>query len=56
MYSSTFPTLATPAGAIPTDAPEWNRQRHSQMPSQRYRDVYSRVPVPLTTRDWPSTG
>lgn len=54
MHSSTFPTLATPAGAIPADAPEWNRQRHSQMPSQRYRDVYSRVPVPLTTRDWPS--
>nr|WP_208618004.1 2-isopropylmalate synthase [Gordonia lacunae] len=24
------------------------------MPSHRYRDVYSRVSVPLTTRDWPA--
>ncbi|MEU4016750.1 2-isopropylmalate synthase [Microbacterium sp. NPDC028030] len=54
MHSSTFPTLATPAGEIPAEAPEWNRQRHSQMPSQRYRDVYTRVPVPLAARDWPS--
>ncbi|MGV9747563.1 2-isopropylmalate synthase [Rhodococcus zopfii] len=54
MPSRTFPTLATPAGPIPTDAPAWNRQRHSQMPSHRYRDVYSRVEVPLTTRDWPA--
>ncbi|WP_341865040.1 2-isopropylmalate synthase [Gordonia lacunae] len=39
---------------IPAGAPAWNRQRHSQMPSHRYRDVYSRVSVPLTTRDWPA--
>ncbi|MBD8478346.1 2-isopropylmalate synthase [Microbacterium sp. CFBP 8794] len=54
MNSSPFATLATPAGPIPADAPVWNRQRHSQMPSQRYRDVYSRVPVPLTARHWPA--
>ncbi|MGW2183293.1 2-isopropylmalate synthase [Streptomyces sp. NPDC001732] len=53
MTSSTFPTLSTPAGPIPADAPAWNHQRHSQMPSHRYRDVYFRVPVPLTSRDWP---
>jgi 2-isopropylmalate synthase len=46
--------LTTPAGPIPADAPVWNRQRHSPMPSQRYRDAYSRVAVPLTGRDWPS--
>lgn len=54
MTTSTFPTLSTPAGPIPADAPSWNQQRHSQMPSHRYQDVYSRVPVPLTTRDWPA--
>ncbi|MGC7101314.1 2-isopropylmalate synthase [Amycolatopsis lurida] len=32
----------------------WNRQRPSRMPSHRYRDVYSRVDVPLTGRSWPS--
>ncbi|WAL68411.1 2-isopropylmalate synthase [Amycolatopsis cynarae] len=35
------------------EPPVWNRQRPSRMPSHRYRDVYSRVPVPLTDRDWP---
>ncbi|MGX5695442.1 2-isopropylmalate synthase [Agromyces soli] len=54
MTSSTFQTISTPAGPIPADAPAWNRQRHSQMPSHRYRDVYSRVEVPLATRDWPA--
>lgn len=54
MTTSTFPTLRTPAGAIPDTAPTWNRQRHSQMPSHRYQDVYSRVPVPLTSREWPT--
>ena len=52
--SRAFPTLATPSGALPDDAPHWNRQRPSQMPSHRYRDVYSRVAVPLQTRTWPS--
>ena len=54
MPSSTFPTFSAPAGPTRPDAPAWDRQRHSQMPSDRYRDVYSRVAVPLTDRDWPS--
>ncbi|PRY12841.1 2-isopropylmalate synthase [Kineococcus rhizosphaerae] len=32
----------------------WNRQQPSPMPSHRYRDVFSRVDVPLTGRTWPS--
>lgn len=32
----------------------WNRQTASPMPSHRYRDVYGRVEVPLTQRDWPN--
>lgn len=56
MNSTTFPTLSTPAGPVPAEAPAWNRQRHSQMPSHRYTDVYSRVAVPLTAteREWPT--
>jgi len=54
MTSTPFPRLSTPAGPIPADAPAWNRQRASQMPSHRYRDVFSRVEVPLADRDWPS--
>nr|WP_067806741.1 2-isopropylmalate synthase [Nocardia beijingensis] len=38
---------------MPAQAPAWNRQRRSHMPSHRYRDVYQRVEVPLTQRDWP---
>ncbi|MCT1364413.1 MULTISPECIES: 2-isopropylmalate synthase [unclassified Microbacterium] len=52
--SRAFPTLSTPSGVLPDDAPHWNRQRPSQMPSNRYRDVYSRVAVPLETPTWPS--
>ena len=52
--SATFPQISTPAGPVPEQAPAWNRQRHSQMPSHRYRDVYSRVDIPLTQRDWPT--
>ncbi len=48
-----FPTLITPTGAVGTDAPAWNRQRHSAMPSHRYRDVHRRVDVPAGERDWP---
>ncbi|MCX6489589.1 MAG: 2-isopropylmalate synthase, partial [Rhodococcus sp.] len=48
-----FPTLSTPAGPVPAGAPTWNRQRHSQMPSHRYRDVYAKVDIPLTRRRWP---
>jgi 2-isopropylmalate synthase len=54
MSCASFSRVSTPAGPIPADAPAWNRQRHSQMPSYRYRDVYSRVDVPLTDRDWPA--
>ena len=51
---TSFPRISTPAGPVPEQAPPWNRQRHSQMPSHRYRDVYSRVAVPLAERDWPA--
>ena len=47
MSGTAFPTISTPSGAVPGDAPAWNRQRRSQMPSHRYTDVYSRVAVPL---------
>ncbi len=53
MHSSAS-RISPPTGPIPNNAPHWNRQRHSQMPSHRYRDVYSRVEVPLAERDWPS--
>ncbi|WP_456286582.1 2-isopropylmalate synthase [Microbacterium sp. JZ70] len=53
MDNSAFPTLSTPAGEIPRGAPSWNRQRRSQMPSHRYRDVHSRVHVPVAERHWP---
>ena len=54
MSTTAFPRIDTPAGPVPDHSPSWNRQRHSQMPSQRYRDVYARVDVPLTARDWPA--
>ena len=54
MNTSTLSHLTTPAGSLPADAPAWNRQRHSRMPSQRYRDFSSRVEVPLTARAWPT--
>lgn len=54
MSATAFPRISTPAGPVSDGAPDWNRQRHSQMPSHRYRDVYSRVEVPLTEREWPS--
>ena len=54
MSTTSFPRIATPVGPVPDHAPSWNRQRHSQMPSHRYRDVYSRVDVPLTARTWPT--
>ncbi|WP_406249372.1 2-isopropylmalate synthase [Microbacterium sp. M] len=52
--SRSFPTLSTPAGAIPDGSPSWNRQRASQMPSHRYSSVFDRVAVPLTERSWPT--
>ncbi|MFG3618511.1 2-isopropylmalate synthase [Nocardia sp. NPDC047654] len=51
--TSAFPTIDTSSGDIPDQAPAWNRQRHSRMPSHRYRDIYQRVEVPLTRRQWP---
>lgn len=50
----TFPSISTPAGPVPDGAAPWNRQRHSQLPSHRYADVYARVEVPLADRDWPA--
>ncbi|MEN0084213.1 MAG: 2-isopropylmalate synthase [Leifsonia sp.] len=53
MTSTPSSTLSTPSGPRPVSAPSWNRQRHSQMPSYRYRDVFSRVEVPRVDREWP---
>nr|WP_068054535.1 2-isopropylmalate synthase [Nocardia xishanensis] len=54
MTTSVFPTIDTPDGPVADGAPDWNRQRHSRMPSHRYRGDYHRVDVPLTQRDWPN--
>lgn len=48
-----FPTVCTPRGPVPADAPRWNPQRASSMPSHRYRSAFDRVEVPLTGRTWP---
>ncbi|MEU0337050.1 2-isopropylmalate synthase [Streptomyces sp. NPDC006193] len=52
--STAFPTLRTPSGDVPADAPRWNPQRPSAMPHHRYRPAHERVPLPLTDRTWPS--
>jgi 2-isopropylmalate synthase len=52
--SAVFPTVRTPSGVVPADAPAWNPQRRSSMPSHRYRPAHERVPLPLTDRTWPS--
>lgn len=49
-----FPTLVTPTGAVADGAPAWNRQRHSAMPSYRYRDIHRRVNIPVGQRHWPN--
>lgn len=56
MTNHPFPRFSTPAGPLPVQSPAWNRQRHSQMPSYRYADVFSRVEVPMkaTEREWPN--
>lgn len=54
MTGNTFPNIRTPEGPVPPNAPVWNRQRGSQMPSRRYRDVHSRVDVPVSERHWPT--
>ncbi|MFB7244223.1 2-isopropylmalate synthase [Streptomyces populi] len=52
--SAMFPTLRTPSGDVPADAPRWNPQRPSAMPHRRYLPVHQRVALPLTDRAWPS--
>ncbi|MFD7656147.1 2-isopropylmalate synthase [Actinosynnema sp. NPDC059797] len=52
--STAFPTVRTPSGAVPADAPAWNPQRPSSMPSHRYRPAHERVPLPPADRAWPS--
>ena len=56
MTRTPFPGISTPAGPVPADAPAWNRQRRSQMPSHRYADPYDRVSIPLSAdeRTWPT--
>ncbi|MFI2667088.1 2-isopropylmalate synthase [Micromonospora carbonacea] len=49
-----FPTLRTPTGPVPADAPRWNPQRPSAMPHHRYQSAHDRVALPLTDRTWPS--
>ncbi|NUS95636.1 MAG: 2-isopropylmalate synthase [Nocardia sp.] len=53
MATQTHPTIDTPAGPVPGDAPRWYRQRYSQLPSRRYRAIHDRVEVPVTERHWP---
>lgn len=53
MAMQTYPTIDTPAGAVPETAPDWFRQRRSQMPSHRYRDIHDRVQIPEQERHWP---
>ncbi|MFG2858120.1 2-isopropylmalate synthase [Streptomyces mirabilis] len=52
--STVFPTLRTPAGDLPADAPRWNPQRPSAMPHHRYQPAHQRVALPLTDRTWPA--
>ncbi|MDT0342867.1 2-isopropylmalate synthase [Streptomyces litchfieldiae] len=53
--STAFPTLRTPRGAIPADAPRWNPQRPGAMPHHRYRPAHERVALPpLPDRTWPA--
>ncbi|KOX01157.1 2-isopropylmalate synthase [Streptomyces sp. NRRL B-1140] len=52
--NTVFPTLRTPSGDVPVDAPRWNPQRPSAMPHHRYRPAEQRVALPLTDRSWPS--
>ncbi len=52
--TTAFPTLRTPSGGVPADAPAWNPQRPSSMPHHRYRPADARVPLPSADRSWPS--
>ncbi|CAL9386952.1 2-isopropylmalate synthase [Streptomyces sp. enrichment culture] len=53
-HGTAFPTLRTPSGDLPADAPRWNPQRPSAMPHHRYQPAHERVALPLTDRRWPS--
>lgn len=47
-------TIRTPAGPRREGQPEWNTQRNSAMPVNRYRSFAQEVePVTLTDRTWP---
>jgi 2-isopropylmalate synthase len=48
------PSLRTPAGPVPADAPHWNPQRASSMPHHRYQPAHQRVDLPLVGRQWPT--
>ncbi|MEU5595530.1 2-isopropylmalate synthase [Streptomyces sp. NPDC020298] len=52
--NTVFPSLRTPSGDVPVDAPRWNPQRPSAMPHHRYQPAHQRVALPLTDRTWPS--
>ncbi|MEW9528173.1 2-isopropylmalate synthase [Microbispora sp. NPDC049125] len=49
-----FPTLRTPRGPLPQDAPAWNPQRPSAMPHHRYLPAHERVELPRSGHDWAS--
>nr|WP_328854311.1 2-isopropylmalate synthase [Microbispora hainanensis] len=51
--STAFPTIRTPAGPVPADAPAWNPQRGGAMPHHRYRPAHERVEIPEIRRTWP---
>ncbi|MFE4213728.1 2-isopropylmalate synthase [Streptomyces sp. NPDC056844] len=51
--TTAFPTLRTPSGDVPADAPAWNPQRPGSMPHHRYRPAHDRVALPLADRTWP---
>ncbi|MGP3755591.1 2-isopropylmalate synthase [Streptomyces sp. IBSNAI001] len=51
--TTAFPTLRTPSGDLPADAPAWNPQRPGSMPHHRYRPAHDRVALPLADRTWP---
>ncbi|MEU2680382.1 2-isopropylmalate synthase [Streptomyces sp. NPDC007107] len=51
--TTAFPTLRTPSGELPADAPAWNPQRPGSMPHHRYRPAHDRVALPLADRTWP---
>ena len=52
--TTAYPTLRTPAGPVPPDAPRWNPQRGSAMPFHRYKPAHQRVRLAgMSDRQWP---